>query len=99
MTELAQVAEVEVSAKAKRQRRSATEKLRILKAADACTKVGELGALLRREGIYSSSLSSWRRARDLGELNAGALYSVWLMAPSGMPAIFLAQDFIAPYQR
>jgi len=36
---------------------------------------------------------------DLGELNAGALYSVWLMAPSGMPAIFLAQDFIAPYQR
>ena len=70
MTQLAQVAEVEVSAKAKRQRRSAAEKLRILNAADACTKVGELGAMLRREGIYSSSLSSWRRARDLGELNA-----------------------------
>ena len=70
MTELAQVAEVEVSAKAKRLRRSAAEKLRILKAADACTKVGELGAMLRREGVYSSSLSSWRRARDLGELDA-----------------------------
>lgn len=70
MTELAQVAEVEVSAKAKRQWRSAAEKLRILKAADACTKVGELGALLRREGIYSSSLSNWRRARERGELNA-----------------------------
>jgi len=63
-------AEVEVSAKAKRLRRSAAEKLRILKAADVCTKVGELSAMLRREGIYSSSLSSWRRARDLGELNA-----------------------------
>ena len=67
MTELAQV---EVSVKAKRVWRSAAEKLRILKAADACTKVGELGALLRREGIYSSSLSNWRRARDLGELDA-----------------------------
>lgn len=36
---------------------------------------------------------------DLGELNAGALYSVWLMAPSGVATTFLAQDFIAPYQR
>lgn len=36
---------------------------------------------------------------DLGELNAGALYSVWLMAPGGTPFTFLAQDFIAPYQR
>ena len=70
MTELAPVAEIEVSAKAKRQRRSAAEKLRILKAADACTKLGDLGAMLRREGVYSSSLSSWRRARDLGELDA-----------------------------
>ncbi len=36
---------------------------------------------------------------DLGELNAGALYSVWLMAPGGTPVTFMAQDFIAPYQR
>lgn len=67
---MTEVAEVEVSEKAKRLWRSAAEKLRILKAADACTKVGELGALLRREGIYSSSLSNWRRARERGELNA-----------------------------
>lgn len=38
--------------------------------ADACTKVGELGAMLRREGIYSSSLAGWRRARDTGGLGA-----------------------------
>jgi len=38
--------------------------------ADACTKVGELGAMLRREGIYSSSLAGWRRARDAGGLGA-----------------------------
>lgn len=67
MTELAHVGgvmgeEVEVSAKAKRRRFSAKEKLRILKLADGCTQVGELGAMLRREGIYSSSLTSWRRA-------------------------------------
>ena len=72
MTELAQVAvtveEVEVSAKAKRRRFTAKEKLRILRLAEACTKVGELGAMLRREGIYSSSLTGWRRARDAGEL-------------------------------
>jgi transposase-like protein len=62
--------EVEVSAKATRQRRSAAEKLRILKLADACTKVGELGAMLRKEGIYSSSLYAWRTAREKGELGA-----------------------------
>jgi len=44
--------------------------MRILKEADACTEPGELGALLRREGIYSSYLSRWRRARDRGELQA-----------------------------
>lgn len=60
--------ETEVTAKAKRRRFTAKEKKQILEEADACTKLGELGALLRRKGIYSSSLSSWRRARDLGEL-------------------------------
>lgn len=77
MTELAQVSaagavveDVEVSAKARRRRFTAKEKLRILKLAEACTEVGELGAMLRREGIYSSSLASWRRARDVGELSA-----------------------------
>jgi transposase len=74
MNELAQatppaVAEVEVSAKRTRRRFSAQEKKAILEEADACTKSGELGALLRRKGIYSSSLSDWRRARERGELD------------------------------
>jgi transposase len=51
-----------------RRRFSAKEKLRILKEADACTQPGEIGALVRREGIYSSYLSRWRRARDQGQL-------------------------------
>jgi len=42
--------------------------MRILEEADACTEPGELGALLRREGIYSSYVSRWRRARGRGEL-------------------------------
>ncbi|MBL8911434.1 MAG: helix-turn-helix domain-containing protein [Archangium sp.] len=62
--------ETEVTDKPKRRHFTAQEKLAFLKRADACTKVGELGALLRSEGIYSSSLASWRRARDLGELDA-----------------------------
>ena len=60
--------ETEVTAKAARRRFTATEKLRVLKEADRCTKPGELGALLRREGLYSSHLSQWRAARQRGEL-------------------------------
>jgi len=55
---------------AKRRRFTAKEKLRILEEAESCTEPGELGALLRREGIYSSYLSRWRRARDRGQLRA-----------------------------
>ena len=44
---------------------------RILKEADACKKHGALGALLRREGLYSSHLANWRRQREQGELVAG----------------------------
>jgi transposase len=62
--------ETEVRAKAKRRWFSAAEKLRVLKEADACTKPGERGALLRREGLYSSHLTEWRRARERGELDA-----------------------------
>ena len=58
----------EVSAKAKRRRFTAEHKRRILREAEACKKPGELGALLRREGLYSSTLSSWRAARDRGEI-------------------------------
>lgn len=62
--------EVEVSAKARRRRFTAEYKRRVLREAEACKRTGELGALLRREGIYSSSLSSWRQAKERGELEA-----------------------------
>lgn len=52
----------------KRRRFSAKDKLRILKEADACKEPGDLGALLRREGLYSSSISRWRRLRDSGQM-------------------------------
>lgn len=59
----------EIRPKAVRTQWSARDRLRILEAADACPP-GELGALLRREGIYSSHLSRWRRQRAQGELAA-----------------------------
>ena len=62
------VPDSEVVPTAKRRRFTAREKMRILEEADACTEPGELGALLRREGIYSSYVSRWRRARGRGEL-------------------------------
>jgi transposase-like protein len=62
--------EVEVLAKPKRRRFAVEYKLRILREAEKCTGRGELGALLRREGLYSSTLSNWRRARDRGDLSA-----------------------------
>jgi transposase len=60
--------EVEVVAKATRRRFSAEYKLKILREAEACTRLGELGALLRREGLYSSNLTTWRAQRRTGEL-------------------------------
>lgn len=60
----------EVSAKATRRRFTAEDKRRILKEAAACTQRGELGALQRREGIYSSHLSSWRAAAAKRELES-----------------------------
>ena len=53
-----------VSEKAQRRRFTAEYKLRILREADACKQPGELGALLRREGLYSSYLVTWRQQRD-----------------------------------
>lgn len=61
----ARAADPEVVATAKRRRFPASEKRRILAEADACVQPGELGALMRREGIYSSMLSTWRKQRDL----------------------------------
>ena len=58
----------EVPAKVQRRRFSAEYRLRVLKQADACKKPGEVGALLRREGLYSSHLITWRQQRLRGAL-------------------------------
>ena len=63
-------AEAEVVAHARRRQFSNADKRRILQAADRCTRPGEVGALMRREGVYSSSLSTWRRQREAGDLAA-----------------------------
>jgi len=60
----------EVTPKAQRRRFSAQYKLRILEETDRCTQPGQIGALLRREGLYSSNLTSWRRQRDQGQIGA-----------------------------
>ena len=60
--------ETEVVAKAQRRRFTAEYKQRIVREADRCTSAGAVGALLRREGLYSSHLTNWRAARDRGEL-------------------------------
>lgn len=62
--------DVQVAAKPRRRTYPAEYKRRILKEADACTTPGAVGALLRREGLYSSHLVAWRRARARGELAA-----------------------------
>jgi transposase len=62
--------ETEVAEKARRRRFSAEYKRRIVREAARCTKTGELGALLRREGLYSSQLSKWREQVEHGELAA-----------------------------
>jgi len=63
-----EVPDPEVVPQAKRRQFSAKYKLRILTEADQCTQRGEIGALLRREGLYSSHLTTWRRQRDRGQL-------------------------------
>jgi len=62
--------DVQVAAKPQRRSFTAEYKRRILKEADACSTPGAVGALLRREGLYSSHLVEWRRARARGELAA-----------------------------
>ena len=58
----------EVVAKPKRRKFTAQYRLRILEEAESCTQPGEVGRLLRREGLYSSHLTEWRRARREGSL-------------------------------
>jgi transposase len=64
------VPDPELVERPKRRRYSAEYKLRILREAEACSRPGEVGALLRREGLYTSHLTYWRKQRDAGGLKA-----------------------------
>ena len=61
--------ETEVVVRPKRRQHTAEYKLRILGELDECTGKGEAGAILRREGLYSSLISKWREQREQGSLN------------------------------
>lgn len=63
-SERSKIPDPEVAEKAKRRRFTAEYKIRILREADACKGDGDIGALLRREGLYSSLLGAWRHQRD-----------------------------------
>ena len=65
-----EIPDPEVVPQAERRRFTAKYKLRILEEADGCNEPGEIGALLRREGLHSSYLSRWRRHQDQGQLQA-----------------------------
>ncbi len=60
----------EVVPKAKRRQFTAKYRLRIVREADTCTEPGQIGSLLRREGLYSSYLSKWRQQQEDGQLQA-----------------------------
>ena len=62
--------DVEVAAKPRRRRYTADYKQRILQEAEELAKVGGVGEMLRREGLYSSHLAAWRREREQGGLAA-----------------------------
>jgi transposase-like protein len=64
------VADPEVPEKAVRRRFTAEYKRRILKEVDICKEPGQLGRLLRREGLYSSNVTTWRRQAERGTLDA-----------------------------
>ena len=82
----------EVVSRARRRTFTNADKRRILQAADLCTKPGEVGALMRREGVYSSSLSTWRRQREAADLAALAPHKRGPKAdPSRIDALQIAQ--------
>ena len=82
----------EVVARARRRTFTNADKRRILRAADLCTQPGEVGALMRREGVYSSSLSTWRRQREAADLAALAPHKRGPKAdPARIDAHILAQ--------
>ncbi len=86
------VPDPELVERPRRRRFSAEYKLQILRQADACSRPGEIGALLRREGLYSSLLTEWRRARDSGALEA-------LERPRGRPKVDPREREIAELRR
>jgi transposase-like protein len=63
-------ADAELSTRPRRRTFTATDKLRILADVDRAASAGGIGAVLRREGLYSSTLSDWRRQRDAGAFGA-----------------------------
>ena len=70
LTPVQKISNPEVFEKPRKRRFTAEHKLKILGEADACQDDGEIGTLLRREGIYSSYLTAWRRQREEGTLGA-----------------------------
>jgi transposase len=70
LTKTPVIPDPEVTDKAERRRFTAKYKLLILQQVDACTDSGSIGAILRREGLYSSNLNTWRRQREEGSLAA-----------------------------
>jgi transposase len=69
-TDLKPVPDPEVRDRPRRRRFTAKYKLKILRELDGCTEPGAVGAVLRREGLYSSHITTWRRNRAAGELQA-----------------------------
>jgi transposase-like protein len=82
----------ELVERARRRRFTPEYKLRILREADGCKRPGEIGALLRREGLYSSLLTEWRRQRERGSLQA-------LDRPRGRPKADPREAQIAALKR
>ena len=81
--------DTEVVPKAKRRQFSVAYKKRILTEVDGCREAGQIGSILRREGLYSSHLSTWRRQRERGELGGASA------ANRGRPAKSLSeQEFV-----
>ena len=64
-----QIPNSEVTEKPRRRRFTAAYKLKTLKQIEDCTAPGQVGALMRREGLYSSTITGWRRQRERGELD------------------------------
>ena len=79
-------ADPEVVERAVRRRFTPQYKLKILREAERCSTPGEIGALLRREGLYSSNLSAWRKQREAGA------YASMLATKRGRQPKLSAQD-------